>query len=275
MFYNNKEWQYYKGALILKSAPHIELHLSKHDKRNLLKKSKAYFLRYETDWDIKEKKEFWYIIKDKFNGFDELSRSTRSKVRRGLKNCIVKKVSKEEIANNGYNMYKESFKRYDKYIKLLPINVFQKKILDSCDNDFFAVYNLKNEIIAYSINNNNDNSCNYFTIRFHPKYLKLYSSYALFYEMNKYYLKELGFLYVTDGTRSISHNTNIHNHLISKFNFRKAYCKLNIVYRRDIAIAVKILFPFRKLICFFSSKTAKIITVLLKQEEIRRSYFVR
>ena len=48
--------------------------------------------------------------------------------------------------------------------------------------------------------------------------------------MNKYYLNENNFKYVNNGTRSISHQTNIHDFLIDKFKFRKAYCKMEIEY---------------------------------------------
>ena len=52
------------------------------------------------------------------------------------------------------------------------------------------------------------------------------------------------FLYVNDGARSISHHTNIQTFLIDKFKFRRAFVKLHIVYRWDIGLAIKILYPF-------------------------------
>ena len=90
--------------------------------------------------------------------------------------------------------------------------------------------------------------------------------------MNHYYLEEKNFLYVNDGARSIAHETNIQSFLVEKFKFRKAYCRLNIAYRKDIAIIVKILYPFRKIISTFNFSIANKIVVLLKQEEIRRSF---
>lgn len=126
-------------------------------------------------------------------------------------------------------------------------------------------------MIAYSSNTVNDDIVNYITIKFHPEYLKLYPSYALFYEMNRYYINELGLKYVNDGARSIAHDTNIQGFLIQKFNFRKAYCKLNIIYRWDIGIIVKILYPFRSIFSKFNHKVFNKISVLLKQEEIRRA----
>jgi len=88
--------------------------------------------------------------------------------------------------------------------------------------------------------------------------------------MNKYYLNERNFLYVNDGSRSLSHNTNIQNYLIEKFHFRKAYCKLNILYRKDIEFLVNLLFPIRKIIYRVDTNLFQKISVLLKHEEIRR-----
>jgi hypothetical protein len=127
-------------------------------------------------------------------------------------------------------------------------------------------------MIAYSQNFIENNSINYSTIKFDPTYLKLYPSYALFYEMNRYYLNEQKNLYVNDGAKSISHDTNIQEFLEKKFNFRKAYCKLEIVYRFDIKILVSILYPFKQFIFNINNKIFKKLSVLLRHEEIRRSY---
>ena len=142
--------------------------------------------------------------------------------------------------------------------------------------DYFAVYsrleNDENKMIAYSSNLIEDKSCNYKTIKFDPDYLSLYPSYALIHEMNKYYLNELSLDFVNDGARSISHDTNIQSYLIQKFDFRQAFCKLNIIYRWDIELLIKILFPFKNIIKKYNNKITNKLSVLLLQEEIKRSY---
>ena len=273
MIYKDIAWEYYHGALLPQTAPHIKVTLSKEEEQELLKLSKAYFLRYISDWDREEKSQFWYVIKDRFEGLDELSVNTRSKVRRGLKHCIVKKVSLEVIANEAYDVYRQAFKNYNTYIEPVDKKTFIKTILDSHMCDFWAVYKKdEDRMIAYSQNVIEEDSVNYSTIKFYPEYLKLYPSYALFFTMNQYYLEEKNFLYVNDGARSISHDTNIQTFLIDKFKFRKAYCKLNIVYRWDIGLAVKVLYLFKSFMPQINSKIFNKVSVLLKQEEIRRSF---
>lgn len=273
MIFKNIAWKYYHGALLPQVAPHIKIELTDKEAKELLKLSNAYFLRYVSDWDREEQSQFWYVIKDSFGRLEELSSNTRSKIRRGLKHCSVKKVTQEVIANEGYEVYRQAFKNYNTYIEPTDRETFVQDILGFRKCDFWAVYK-KNEdkMIAYSQNFIEENSVNYSTIKFHPEYLKLYPSYALFFTMNQYCLENKNFLYVNDGARSISHDTNIQIFLIDKFKFRKAYCRLHIVYRWDIGLAVKVLYLFRSFMPKINSKIFNKISVLLKQEEIRRSF---
>ena len=270
--YKGIKWYYYQGALFPRVPPHYEIFLTQKEQKELLKIAKALFLRYTNEWD-RNSGEFWYIIKDKDENLEQYNSNNRRKIRKGLKNCIVKKVSNQEIARNGYEVYLEALKSYKTDLKPISQDNFYKNMINANGYDYFAVYeNRGYRMIAYSSNRLQNNMVNYTTIKFHPDYLKLYPSYALFYKMNEYYLNEKKVLYVNDGARSISHQTNIQNFLIQKFNFRKAYCKLNIIYRWDIGLVVKILYPFRQIFNSFDNKIFNKMEVLLKQEEIRRSF---
>lgn len=272
MRFKGIRWYPYQGILLPKTPPHQEIVLSKKEQGELLQKSQTYLLRWISDWDG-AKSEFWYVIKDRFDGLDELSSNTRSKVRRGLKNCSVLKVLPEDIAQDGYEIYVSAMNNYKTNLNIVSEKEFRNNKVNSENYDIWAVYEKDTgKMIAYSSNRIQENSCNYTEIKFHPKYLKLYPSYALFYEMNRYYLEEKNFLYVNDGARSIAHETNIQSFLIDKFKFRKAYCRLNIAYRKDIAIIVKVLYPFKTVISKLDFSIANKIVVLLKQEEIRRSF---
>ena len=78
--------------------------------------------------------------------------------------------------------------------------------------------------------------------------------------MNLYYLEEKGVPFVCDGARSITGHSNIQGVLEDKFKFRKAYCDLDVFYKPWFGMAVKLLFPFRKLI-----KQPK-VSAILRQE---------
>jgi len=268
--YNGIAWYYYQGALLPKVPPNYEVYLSLKEQKELLRLSKALFLRYTNEWD-RNGGEFWYIIKDAKEELETYKSKIRSQIKRGLKNCLVSKVDTNTIANNGYEVYINAFKNYS--TNLIPVakKEFAKDILDSTD-DFWAVYDRENTMIGYAQNILLKQSVNYASMKFHPNYLKLYPSYALIYYMNEYYLNAHDFSYVSDGARSIAHDTNIQDFLIQKFCFRKAYCKLNVSYRWDIGLIVSVLYPFRSLIYKIQSKQFKQLAILLKQETIRRSF---
>ena len=107
---------------------------------------------------------------------------------------------------------------------------------------------------------------NYSTIKLNPQYLEFYPSYALIYQMNKYYLEQCGFEYVNDGFRSILHQSNIQNFLIKKFEFVKKYTNLKVHYKPFLSFAVSSTFPLKNIL---GNKFPK-INAMLKLEEIRR-----
>ncbi len=270
--YKEIKWYFYQGALLPKVQPYVNVVLSKKEQKELLKKSKAFFLRYTNEWDRQES-EFWYVIKDQKEDLESYKSKVRNQIKKGLKNCIVKKVDRETIAKDGYEIYVSAMNSYKTDLNIISEKKFcsNKKNLENYDT--WAVYAKDTgKMIAYASNRIQNSSCNYTEIKFHPKYMKLYPSYALFYEMNHYYLNEKGMAYVDDGARSISHETNIQSFLIDKFKFRKAFVKLHVTYRWDIKLAVILLYPLRALIAKFSHPVLNKISVILKQEEIRRSF---
>lgn len=273
---NHVNWTLYNGALVPDVPPHIETKLSPEEANNLLKKSKAYFLRWPSDFDCGFATQWWYLIRDKSIDLGEFDSGRRRQIKNGLKKCIVKKVDAEYIAGNGYEVYISAFASYDTFQKPAGREEFYESMMSRKGNpvfDFWAAFDkADNNLIGYCMNRLEPDCCMYSTAKYKPEFLKLYVSHALIYEMTNYYLNELGLKYVYDGARSISHKTNVQNFLIDKLHFRKAFCRLNIVYNPIVKIIVHVLYPFRNIISKINMDAAKKITVLLLQEKIRRSF---
>ncbi len=270
--YKGVKWYHYQGALLPRVAPHQEIYLSKEEQKELLKLSNAFFLRYTNEWS-KEEGEFWFVIKEYFGGMEELSVNTRSKIRRGDKRNIVRQVDAEYIAQFGYEVYLSAFEQYDTFIEPMAPKSFEEYIRSKKSYEYWGVFDKQdNKLVAYSENFIEDDMCHYSTIKFHPEFLKNYTSYILFYEMNRYYLEIQKMRYVNDGARSISHETNVQKFLMEKFKFKKAYVRLHIAYRWDVGLAVKLLYPLKGLIEKIEHPIANKVSVILKQETIRRSF---
>ena len=265
-------WRKYHGAIIPWKPPHLNIGLTRDEIKQEIKNNNAFFARWTTNFDSKKQSVFWYIINDQKLELKDYSANTRSKIKRGFKKLTVKKISKQELLKYGYTVYKKALTRYEIVLQKLTQKQFNKEI-ENLDKhwDFWGVFcNENNNLVAYSLNRLVKDYCDYSTIKFDPKYLKNYSSFVLYFSMNKYYLNENNFKYVNNGTRSISHQTNIHSFLIEKFKFRKAYCKMEIEYAQRIKFLVNNFLMFSFFFSLIPFNIFRKIYVVLYQENIRR-----
>jgi hypothetical protein len=267
------KWKNYQGALIPNTPPHPNITLSPQEQKQLLKKSGAYFLRWTSDFDTPQETSFWYILKDKPEGLETYNSKIRNQIKKGLHLCRVQICTVTLIMNEGYDVYQKAFNHYHTVQQPSDKSSFQKTLLSlKGDWEFWEIRNDAGKLIGYSQNYIADNTCNYSTVKLDPDFLPLYPAYALFYTMNVHYLNERHMRYIHDGSRSLSHETNIQDFLCNKFKFRKAYCKMDIAYRNDIAIVVTLLYPFRHLIKHLHNPLFQKLSVLLRHEEIRKTY---
>ncbi len=217
---------------------------------------------------------WWHVIKDSSSGIElsSYSSKTRNQIRRGLKNFVCIPVDRQFIFENCFDVYKAAFSRYLTHEQLMSQRQFNSAI-DSlpCSTEFWVVLRKSNgEIAGFSENYIENSTCFYNSAWFDPSHLRDYCAYALFYSMNRHYLGELGFNYVSDGARSISHATEIHDFLISKFHFRKAYSTLCVEYVTWLRFLIFILVPLKPLISMVSLPSFQKLKVLLTLECIRR-----
>jgi hypothetical protein len=266
----NSSWRKYNGAIISSFPPHKEVKDSNITRK--IFKSQVFFARWVSDFDCKKEMSFWYVVKDGMFNVESLTSKVRNQVRKGLKNCVVRKIFKEELIKKGYNVYIHAFKKYNTFN--VPQNEVQfKEKIDalSLDFEFWGVFNERNKLIGYSQNRIIFNVCEFSVTKFLPEYLRLRPSEALFYSMIDFYINERKVSYIHNGTRSISHHTNIQDFLIKKFRFRKAFCRLHIAYHPLVRVLVWLMFPFRFLFKFSRIRILRKIGVVLFQEELRRN----
>lgn len=276
---NHIKWSIYNGALVPDAPPHVEVNLSREQAKEILRKSKAYFLRWPSDYDCGFETEWWYVIKDKSYKLDELSSKRRLEIKKGIKRCIVKRVDAEYIAKNCYEVYKRAFNSYDTFQKPMGQEEFYNSMMSKKGNQVFdfwvALSKTDSKAIGYFMNRVGADCCIYSSGKFDPDYLNDNIHHALVYEMTNYYINELGLKYVCAGARSINHKTKIQDFLIHKLLFRKAFCKLNVIYNPIIRIMALVLYPFRDIISKINTNFCNKIIVLLRQEKIRRSFSPR
>lgn len=172
----------------------------------------------------------------------------RNQVRKSLKVYDIKRISQSEFIRIALPIYNAALASY----KVKAKQVTMEQIISSSQGDnkhFWAAY-LKgtDEAVAVGLNTVMSDCCSYNTLKAVPKALhnSTYPYYGLIHEMNRYYLDELKLDYVCDGARSVTEHSNIQLFLEQKFHFRKAYCKLSLVYKPWLGAVVNLLYPLRR-----------------------------
>lgn len=244
-------YKLYKRAWVFDGECHASHRLEETEIKALLKEG-GWLVKNTYDFDCVEETSYWYVIKDTFGGMEELSPKMRNQVKKSLKSYDVEKVSKAEFEIHALRIFNLALSSYKVKAKPLNESDFARASADwGDDTDFWMVY-VKDtkDPVALAVNGVFDDSVQYWIMKADPQFLhnSTYPYYGLIYRMNEYYLQEEGKKYVSDGARSSTEHSNIQDFLISKFNFRRAYCCLQIDYLWWMRIAVKILFPFRILI---------------------------
>lgn len=239
----------YRNAWRFDGAPHEEPKLEKEAWKQLLKQG-GLLVRNTYDFDCHEETRFWNLIKDHFGGLEELSGNTRKKVRRSLEKLEFKHIGIERIEQEGFPILKATYEDYAVNDRIMDKRTFDEYV-DLCkkkEYDYWGVFD-NEKMIGFCANWVWNDAVEYGLVGILPEYKRectAYPYYGLFYSMNRYYLQEKGFLYVTDGSRSITEHSNIQPFLEEKFHFRKSYCRLKVYYKWWVKLAVKILYPFRK-----------------------------
>lgn len=263
-------WRNNQGGLLPLSSPRKIRSIDPCIAKELLRSSGAHFIRWESNFDEIESGDWWHIIKSGSECIEELPKKTRYMIKRASKDYRASLVSRDEIIANGHKVYLDAYARYETHEPVFDEEAFVGAVARLPDQtEFWAVYDSNNEMVGFSENFISENTCFYVTMWLCPLAMKKFASYLLFHEMAKFYLNERKFDYVSDGSRSLSHNTNIHNFLEGKFNFRKAYASLNVEYSRWLYCLIVLCYPFRY---FFkiSWPPAVKARILLNQEGIRR-----
>lgn len=266
------KWRYSQHGLFPLSPLSIQSKPSSFDARKLLKETGAWYIRWESDFNRAGVCVWWHVIKDVFHELGDLPKKTRYMIRKASRKYEARPVHRDEILRAGYGVYQSAYRRYKTHEPMFSSSDFYRAVKNLPEEtEFWGVYKKGSDVLlGFSENYVENKTCFYVTMWLDPKSMSDFSGYLLFHEMELHYLKERKFRYVSDGARSLSHHTNIHDFLIKKFGFRKVYANLHVEYAPWLRIIVKLIYPFRSVIERVPLYIFKTASILLKQEELRR-----
>ncbi|MDA8156637.1 MAG: hypothetical protein M0Z52_09340 [Actinomycetota bacterium] len=263
-------WSVYQGAVMPALPFPAYYKLNSKQAKSLLKLTNAWLLCYSSDPQDKETS-WWYVVCDKFDPAN-LSGKTRQNIKRGRRECIVKEIGAEWLAMNGYQCYISAVTRY-KGKSPVSQNQFRNLILNTLGGPFsyWGVFYREN-LAGYCQCIIDEKQVATNVTKYDPQYLKHRSAYALIDELIKKYVVSQGMI-LSNGNRSIAHNTNYQDVLIS-LGFQKKYCKLNVVYNPLLKFGLSAFYPVLSSIKWLPGRYPfDKLAALVCLEKIRRESF--
>lgn len=289
-----KGWKYYNHAAIPTTEPQEEVDMDAIENGHVWKigGGTPLLARWTTDFDCGYETNWWYVIKDEPFDISTLKSKRRYEVKKGIKNFDVRHINPVDYKDELYKVQVAAFSAYPE--KYRPANLTVEKLGESIDkwiqngSDVFGTFRInENEdqvtgvqqdenvlsiLVGYSVLTKK-NKVIYFDIeKTNPAFERDGVNAATVYGILEYYEDDLrnGY-YISDGERPINHETHFQDYLEKYFGFRKAYCKLNVAYQKNIKRIVNVLYSFRRvLIKFDKNPSIHKINGVLKMEEIVR-----
>lgn len=266
------KWKKYNGAIVPNGPPHIEPTVE--DIAQARKMGGYRFISYVTDYDCEEETPWWYVVKDTPLVIEEIpSAKKRYRINKGLKYVTVRKIDANEYGEELYHCFVKAQERYKAYDSSVSKEAFLRSLQKDTAEYYGVFFKETGELVAYGKNDLYEDCVGMSVMKFHPDYMKYEISAALTYQIVHDYINQGRCRYAMDGQRSIRHKTNIQDYLEQNFGFRKAYCRLQMIYSPVMKVMVTLLYPFRRLVEKLAGERVLLNNVasVLKMEEIRRA----
>ena len=242
----------YRKAWRYDGPPHEETRLKDEEWKSLLKQG-GLMVRNTYNFDCKKETNFWYIIKDRFEGVEGLSSRVRNKVRHATDAFLYQPITFETLKKKGYTIIQETYNDYAVHDRKMDKASFMA-YLDDCQKKTFDYWGIiekeTQELVGFCTVMLWNRCCEYGVTGILSKFKKngTYPYYGLYQHLNQHYLETMHYKYVSDSARTITEHSHIQDFLIENFGFRKAYCQLEVHYNWWMKLSVKVLYPFRKII---------------------------
>lgn len=271
-------WKYYNHAAIPTCAPHEVPDLTpvKDGRIWHIEGKKPLLVRYTTDWDCGYDTGWWYLIKEAPFDINTLSSNSRKHIKEAFRKVRVEKIDPKEYVDALYECYHQAYLKYKQADNEDSYESFkwrcEKSVLLKLE--FWAGFALDSgNLVGYLMLGTHDDWVEIYTSKFHPDYLKLRVSDALYAFVLDYYLNEQNKKYVSSGARSINHVTNTQEYKEQHFGYRKCYCLLQLTYRPGLKCFFSLLYIVRGTISFFARYSGLFhrVSAILKMEEFSRN----
>ena len=236
---DNVPWHEHNKVLSPLQLPHNNLSVNKLKLADALARSKSLLAHWTDKWDRSESEWWWICCDNKQYAVDKIESSRgRRGIRKGLEYCEVRKINHEEFSDLAYNIYAKSLESYgvkknriytkDKY------NNYIKRLSNYHGYELWGSF-VKNKLSAFAACVVLNDAVLLGSTKSDPEMHKFNVNNALFFIITKYYLSTNNIQYITNGHRTLVHDTTIDEFLI-RLGYRKVYCRLNLELSKSAKI---------------------------------------
>ncbi len=230
---------------------------------------KVLMVRYVTEF-LQQPAGLWYVVQRRFVPLERLSANTRSKLRRGLKNFEVRKITRAFLAELGYGIYRRNFgirpgkpltrEQFARVIEYLPP-----------EYEFIGVFDRESGGLAgYSQVYCGSRYVQLRVISILQEAKRRYAAYAFFYAVSQTYVREQGKTVVL-GLRSLVRHTEVQDFVVDKFGYERLYVKMNVCLSFPGRVLYVLARPVRKLLGLLPLKSAKYLAAFAEFVYLARS----
>ncbi len=209
--------------------PHTLQNIDRKKVREALADNNALLAYWSDQWNSSES-EWWWTICDNPDYDVENIENARGRrgVRKGLKYCSVHRLEPDKYVKLTYDIFIRNIKSYGSS-RFPSFNQYAEDILKKSKYDGYELWGafVDNKIAAFASCVVLDNALILGSTKSNPDLHSYSPNNALFYKITKHYLCERGVKYVSNGSRTLLHDTSINEFLI-RMGYRRNYCRLNI-----------------------------------------------
>lgn len=224
-------WVYESKILKPLTMPHQIKNIDRKKVREIIKSKGALLAYWADNWNLNESEWWWTSCDNKEYDVENIEdKRGRRDVRKGLRECSIKRIEPENFVELSYGIYSNAFKSYEYH----NLNVFSRKQYSEYifRKSRFNGYELwgafvGKKLAAYAAAVVIDDAVLIESAKSDYELQIHCPNNAIFYQMTKHYLCERGKLYITNGSRTLLHPTNI-NDLLIRMGYRKIFCRLKV-----------------------------------------------
>ena len=234
-------WRVARRILEPIAMPHALGPVDRAEVRAAMRQYKAPIARWTDAWDTDPCEWWWVCCANPHYDLDKLDKRGRRDVRAGLRRCHVKRVDAEWVSQYGYDVFAAAYDRYEgesqpPIPERFASNI--RRLADLPPYEWWACW-AGDDLAAIAICIVLQNAVNLSTLKSHPAYLKAMPNNALIYTLTQYYLTERSASYVTDGSRTLLHETQFQDFLERRLGYRRVYCPLRAELSVSASLALK------------------------------------